>query len=110
VFVGFILTKMLKIGAAIIGAIAGGFIAAALYNLFFFYSDSSVLFWVMVGLSALIMAYLSKRYYDKIVIFGTAFIGSYSFFRGISLFAGYFPSEYEVYMSVSGGSTGTLPW
>ena len=39
------------------------------------------------------MAYFIR---DYIIIFATSFIGAYAFIRGISLFAGHFPSEYTV--------------
>ena len=39
------------------------------------------------------MAFFLK---EVIIIFATSFIGSYAFIRGISLFAGYFPSEFTV--------------
>ena len=39
------------------------------------------------------MAYILK---DIIIIFATSFIGAYTLIRGISLFAGGFPSEFTV--------------
>lgn len=84
---------MLHIGAAILGAIGGFFIGVAVYNLLFFYAKSEILLTTISVLGSLIMAFLSFRNYDNIVIFGTAFIGSYSFTRGISFFIGNFPNE-----------------
>ena len=85
---------MLHIGAAIIGAFGGFFIGIALYNLAFFYAKSSLLLTSLSVLGSIIMAILSFKYYDDIVIFGTSFVGSYSFVRGISFFLGNFPNEY----------------
>ena len=85
---------MLHIGAAIIGAIGGFFIGVALYNLLFFYAKSTFLLTTLSVLGSIVMAFLSLRYYDNIVIFGTALVGSYSFVRGCSLFIGNFPNEY----------------
>ncbi|CDW74601.1 UNKNOWN [Stylonychia lemnae] len=93
IFVGFILQKMLHIGAAILGAIGGFFIGVAAYNIIFFSLKSEILLTSCSILGSLIMAFLSFRQYDNIVIFGTGFIGSYSFTRGISLFIGNFPNE-----------------
>ena len=94
-FVGFVLTKMLHIGAAIIGAIGGFFIGIAVYNLIFFWAKSVILLNSVSILGSLIMAILSFKFYDDIVIFGTSFVGSYSFVRGVSFFLGNFPNEYQ---------------
>jgi hypothetical protein len=103
VFVGFILKKMLHIGAAIMGATGGAFIGLALYNLVFFFSQSFVVLVMLSAAASLFMAFLSFRYYDKIVILGTSLIGSYSFIRGVSLFVGYFPSEYTLFAQIARG-------
>lgn len=107
---GYILTKMLHIGAAIIGAIAGVFLALALYNLIFFFVDNRILLISFSVVLAILMAFLSFRYYDKIVIFSTSFIGSYSFVRGISLLAGYFPNEVDIVQNIATASPNNLPW
>ena len=110
VFVGFILQKMLHIGAAILGAIGGFFIGVAFYNLFFFYAKSQLLLTIMSVFGSLFMAILSFRNYDNIVIFGTAFIGSYAFTRGISLFIGNFPNELEFFDSLIKGDVDNNTW
>lgn len=96
-FVGFILTKMLHIGAAIIGAIGGFFIGIAVYNLIFFFAKSAFVLTSCSVIGSIIMAILSFKFYDDIVIFGTSFVGSYSFVRGISFFLGNFPNEYQFF-------------
>jgi hypothetical protein len=40
---------------------------------------------------------LSWRFTEKFIILITSFLGSYRFVRGVSLFAGGFPNETEVY-------------
>jgi hypothetical protein len=110
VFLGYILTQMLEIGAAILGALAGQFIALALYKLLFFWIESEVLVIILSILCTIGMAVLSFKYYDVIVIFSTSFIGSYGFCRGISLFAGYFPSEAELYATISKGVHLNFEW
>jgi len=103
VFVGFILKKMLQIGAAILGGVGGFFIGVAIYKLLLFFTNSNAVLLVIAIFSSLFMAFLSFRFYDKIVIFGTSFIGSYAFVRGISLFLGYFPSEIMIVGKMSNG-------
>jgi membrane-bound ClpP family serine protease len=63
-FVGFILTKMLKIGAAIIGAVGGAFLSLTLYNLLFLHTDSKVLLIAMSIMMAVICAVVSFRFYE----------------------------------------------
>lgn len=110
IFVGFILKKMLHIGAAILGAVGGFFIGVAIYNLVLFFSQSYIVLLTVSIFSSLCMAFLSFRYYDRIVIFGTAFIGSYSFVRGVSLFLGYFPSELTLVENMKNGQAQDIPW
>ena len=93
VFVGFILTKMLRVGAAIMGAIGGLFAGLTLAGLLFFWTDSAIPFYVLSTIGVIAMAVLSLRHYDNIVIIGTSMLGSYCFVRGFSLFIGGFPPE-----------------
>ena len=87
VFVGYILYRMLDIGAAIMGAV-GGVLLALLINQFLFFwvegQASEIIFWTLAILLGGIFAYLSKVKYHYIVIFGTAVLGAYIFIRGIS--------------------------
>ena len=107
---GFILTKMLQIGAAIIGAIAGSFIAVAVYNLFFFSTENKALLTALTVIFSLLIAGLSFRYFEKIVIYSTSFIGAYSFIRGVSLFAGSYPSEIQMIENITSGAVASVPW
>lgn len=94
---------MLQIGAAILGAIAGYFIGSALYSLiFFFFLNPYVILAVSIG-SAIAGAVLSFKYFDGIVIFGTAFVGSYSIVRGASLIFGHYPDEITMFMKLING-------
>ena len=111
VFVGFILQKMLNIGAAILGAVGGFFVGVAAYNLLFFWAKSEFLLTSMSIIGCIIMAFLSFRHYDNIVIFGTAFVGSYSFVRGLSLFMGNFPNEIQFFKDLLAGQVSSnTPW
>jgi Domain of unknown function (DUF4203) len=107
VFVGFILQRMLKIGAAIIGAIGGYFIGLTLASLLLSWTGSEIVLNAAPILVAVGMAYLSTRYYDSIVIFSTAVLGSYIFVRGFSLFVGSFPPEGTIVESILEGTIST---
>lgn len=111
VFVGFILQKMLNIGALILGAVGGFFVGVAAYNLLFFWAKSQFLLTLISVLSSIAMAFLSFRQYDNIVIFGTGFVGSYSFVRGLSFFMGNFPNEVQFFKDLINGSVSSnTPW
>ena len=92
VFLGFILQKMQRIGAMIIGAIGGFFISVPLFELTLSWvqDDSSLVITVLSVIAAISMAVLSLKYYDNIIIFGTSILGAYCFTRGISLIFGGF--------------------
>lgn len=109
-FLAFIMTKMLEIGAAIIGALIGQAVALAIYNMILGATSSMPLL-IFLSLFFIIgMAFLSFKYYDVIVIFLTAAIGSYAFIRGISLFAGHFPSEYYIVKEITNGEGVNFGW
>jgi len=86
-----------EIGVLTIGGIGGFFIGVTLYNTALFWSDNFYVLLTVTLVSILFFASLAFKYKDEIMIYGTALIGSYSFIRGVSLFAGHFPSEILTY-------------
>jgi hypothetical protein len=103
-FLGFILKRMLKIGASIIGFIGGYLISIPILNLLFGWTDSETFLNILSLLTASVCAYLSLRQYDNILIFGTSVLGSYMFVRGFSLFIkDSFPPESEVFERIANG-------
>jgi len=109
IFLGFILQRMLKIGAGIISFIGGYLISIPIINLLFGWVDSEGFLSVLSFLIAAACAFLSLRQYDNIIIFGTSVIGSYMFVRGFSLFIkDSFPPESEVFERIATGDLPTL--
>jgi hypothetical protein len=87
-----------KVLAFLVGGLGGFLLGEFLFNLFGSLIPLNsilvnILFVVVCIIVAMIVAYFLR---DAIIIGFTAFIGSYSLIRGISLFAGYFPSEFTV--------------
>ena len=105
IFLGYILYRMLDIGAAIMGAIGGVFLALTVNQVLFFWVDgqaSEIIFWTLALLLGVYLAYLSKVQYHNIVILGTAVLGAYSTVRGLSLFfPGTFPVETEIFKQIA---------
>ena len=110
IFVGYILKSILKVGAAIIGAVGGFFISIPLSQILLGWIGSDALLLSVSVLAAIAMAFLSLRHYDNIVIFGTSVLGSYIFVRGISLFLekGTFPPESEIFERIATGDVSTV--
>jgi len=93
VFLGFVLMRMLKIGAMVLGATGGFFIGVTFDQLFFSeMKNIYITLTLTIGFAALV-AFLAFKFYDHIVILTTALIGSYSLIRGLSIFIGKFPPE-----------------
>ena len=101
-FLGFILQRMLKIAAAIFGAIGGYFIAAALFA---GWIDNKYLLTAILVLVSAGTAALSTRYYDHIVIFSTSVFGSFCFIHGFSLII---DKNASVYSQILSGDFNTL--
>lgn len=87
-----------KFFSLLVGGLAGFFLGEFLFNLF---GNSlplnltlvHILFIIICIIALIILAFFLK---DIIIIFATSFIGAYTLIRGVSLIAGYFPSEFTV--------------
>ena len=87
-----------KVFSFLVGGIAGFLLGEFLFNLFGNLIKANptlinIIFVIVCIIGAVVLAFFLK---EVIIIFATSFIGSYAFIRGISLFAGYFPSEFTV--------------
>ena len=99
-----------KIMTFLVGGLGGFLLGEFLFNLFgnAINGNSTVIHIVFIIVSiiaAIILAYFLK---DFIIICATSFIGAYALIRGISLFAGHFPSEFTVIDLKNRGETGQL--
>ena len=87
-----------KFLSLLVGGVAGFFLGEFLFNLFGNAISGNltvihILFEVICMIAIIILSYFIKNF---IIIFATSFIGAYTLIRGISLFAGGFPSEFTV--------------
>ena len=94
--VGFLFTKLARFGAAILSG-WGGFMLGVLLNESWLYIyGSSALFWcVNIGF-AIICCIAGFLVFSHAIMVATSFLGGFFICRGISLFAGGFPSAYEL--------------
>lgn len=85
------------IGVVVMGIILGFLVGVNIYHIFLYKTHSFPLFVSLAVLGTLAFAYLSVKYASQLLVWGTSFIGAYMVVRGISLVAGYFPSEMTSY-------------
>jgi len=64
----------------------------------------------MVAATTILATFLSWKFEQQALIFGTAFMGSYSFIRGVSVFAGGFPNEMTLFSELVAGQEAQVPW
>lgn len=109
--VGFIMFKFKKFGAAILGG-WGGFMLGLLLNETVLYkAQSEILFWCVAIACAVVAAVLTFFIVGHVLVISTSFIGAYLLFRGISLYAGGYPNEFELIKKVqSGAEPDVNPW
>ena len=93
---GFLLYKAEKVGACVLGAVAGVFLGINIYNLFLFSLNNFWLLLLLIILGAVGGVYAASKLHDILLIVSTSLIGSYALVRGISVFAGGFPNEVAI--------------
>lgn len=109
---GFLVAKLISVGVFILGFWLGAAIGTLLYNLALHkISDegSSIILWATIAILGIIAGVIAIRVMEPAIMISTAFVGAYAFVRGISLFAGHYPGEYEVVTGLSSGSY-EMPW
>ena len=106
---GFFMTKLQRLGAAIIAAIGGYVLGLLLNETVLYLANSDVVFWVVSIGCAAVAAGLVFVAYNHAIILSTSLIGSYLFVRGISLYAGGFPNEYTLMKELENGVIPVVP-
>ena len=97
-FVGLILAKLIRIGVAVLAGFGGYCLGLILYNAFMYKADNGkrIVFWIFTISCGVITGVLNLFLFNHAVILATSVAGSYLFIRGISMYAGGFPSEFEI--------------
>lgn len=103
--VGYFFAKHRPLGLALI-ACCGGVALGFLLNVTFLIDKAWIYYLVIVG-CAIVLGVVTYFLQDTVIIFITAFMGSYGIIRGISLYAGGFPSEMELHDDIQAG---TIDW
>lgn len=103
--VGFCFYKHRPLGLGLLAA-CGGVALGFLLNLTFFVKEGWIYYGVIVG-CAIVLGVVTYFLQETVVIFITSLVGSYAIVRGISLYAGGFPSELELHEDIQAG---TIDW
>lgn len=104
-FIGFQISKLKKVGIAVLagwGGVTLGFILTTTFVI-----GNTYLYWAVIGGCALVCFYAAFLIERHVIMVATAFVGSYLFVRGISLYAGGFPPEGSLHDEISSGA---LDW
>ena len=96
---------MVKVGTAVLTAWGGVCLAMMLYAAFVYKldNDSKIVFYIFLILMGASFAVLGYYAFNHAVIISTAIIGSYAFIRGISMYAGGFPNEFQLVQMIKSG-------
>jgi len=93
---GYLLQKLVRIGVAALGAWAGVIISLLIHEAFMYALHQQWLFWLMIVGFGLVFGGISFWKYKLVLMFATAFIGSYMMTRGVSLYLGGYPNEFTL--------------
>ena len=92
----YFMAKYQRIGVSMLAAQCGAMFGL-LIVIAFQGQGGAGLFFSLTILPYVVFAGLAWKFYEKFVILATSFLGSYRFVRGVSLIAGGFPNETEVW-------------
>lgn len=94
-----------KVFFGLLGGLLGYVVGTLLYTIVLKYisSNPQAVFWVTIVVCIIIFAVLAYFLVKLIVIVATSTLGSYGIIRGISLYAGYFPSESLIIQTINNG-------
>ena len=104
-FIGSMLVKAKKIGIAILagwGGVTLGFILTTSFVI-----SSTYLYYGVIAVCAFVCFYAAFKIERFVIMVASSFVGSYLFIRGISLYAGGFPTEGSLHAELESGA---LDW
>jgi hypothetical protein len=93
----------LRIGVAALGAWVGVISSLLIHEAFMYSLHQQWLFWLMIIGFGAVFGGVSFWKYKLILIFATAFIGSYMMTRGVSLYIGGYPNEFTLIHQAQNG-------
>lgn len=108
--VGLILAKLSRLGLGVLAGWGGFCLGMMIYAAFLYKldGDKQILYWCFNIGMGILFGILSIFLFDHAIIFATAIVGSYAFIRGISFYAGGYPSEFELVQIIKYDGWGSI--
>jgi len=96
---GWFMSKLDWLPGVVFGALLGFVLGFFVYNLMlrFIESNPAVVFWITLSLCVIGGVLMGFFFNEEIAIISTAVVGAYGIIRGLSIIAGGFPDERQVY-------------
>ena len=113
--IGFIIayftSAFMRIGVILIGLWAGATVGAMVYQSVGYLITSKVgMLWSLMGVLAIISSILAIKFYRLVMIIGTSIVGAFLLMRGIGIYSGGYPNEFELHNEIVSGTMKFVPW
>ena len=104
IFAAWFFKKVRRVGFMALGGVAGFFVGFLLYTLLFIQFAKYVAIYLILTIGCAILGAILAWKFDKtVIVYATGAVGGYALVRGISIFAGGFPNEIELYTQIMSG-------
>lgn len=109
--IAFFMASFIRIGIIIIGVWAGATLGSLLFQTFVYLITSEVwMLWTLMGVLGLLGALTAVKFYKLLNIIGTSIIGAFLFIRGIAIYIGGYPNEFQLHNEIVAGNIDNVPW
>jgi hypothetical protein len=99
---GFLVMRLRKWGVALLAAWGGVLLGFVITTAFMIKEEWA--FYLTLAGCALVAFFIGYKVETAVIIMVTSFVGSYGLVRGISLYAGHFPSESQLHDEIRSGA------
>lgn len=107
--IGFLLVKFIKVGAFLFAGWGGFTLGLILWNTFIYMAGYLWVMWVVSIAIGLMFGLLAFKLFEHVLIFSTAFVGSYLTIRSIGEVAGNYPNEFQIAELIKDGVYNSIP-
>lgn len=94
--VGYLCTKLVKLGAFLLATWGGLSLGLLLYNAFLYKVNSQAFFWIFIVGLALVCGIVALFVFDHALILATSLAGAWLIGAGIGLVAGHYPNPFTI--------------
>ena len=101
--VGYLLQKVLKVGAAFVAGWGGLALGLILNEAVMWHFEYVWVFWTTNIVCMIVAAVLAFKYFEHIFIYSSSIMGSYFLIRGVSVYAGHYYNEFTVIKLLKAG-------